>query len=176
MGHAALEGKPMHVLPLEKRAEVIEHLMEGVRLRPASRLCGVSRNTIASLLLAIARGATWLHNRLVRDLDVVHVECDELHSFVKKRVKNITPADPPEIGEQWDPPRVSGDTPTSPPTSPSSQAATRSIPAGLDLHASGSRAHCAHPGCVHGRAIIGIVIAGVMNADPLQMWATAIRQ
>jgi IS1 family transposase len=37
----------------------------------------------------------------VRGLDVVHVECDELHSFVKKRVKNITPADPPEIGEQW---------------------------------------------------------------------------
>jgi len=24
-----------------------------------------------------------------------------LHSFVKKRVKNITPADPPEIGKQW---------------------------------------------------------------------------
>ncbi|HZF49156.1 MAG TPA: helix-turn-helix domain-containing protein [Polyangiaceae bacterium] len=61
----------MHVLPLEKRAEVIEHLMEGVGLRPASRLCGVSRNTISSLLLAVARGATWLHNRLVRDLDVV---------------------------------------------------------------------------------------------------------
>jgi IS1 family transposase len=91
----------MHVLPLEKRAEVIEHLMEGVGLRPASRLCGVSRNTISSLLLAVSRGATWLHNRLVRDLDVVHIECDELHSFVKKRVKNITPADPPEIGEQW---------------------------------------------------------------------------
>jgi len=91
----------MHVLPLEKRAEIIEHLMEGNGVRPASRLCRVSRNTIASLLLAVARGATWLHNRLVRDLDVVHIEADELHSFVKKRVKNITPADPPEIGEQW---------------------------------------------------------------------------
>lgn len=91
----------MHVLPLAKRAEVIEHLMEGNGMRPTSRLCGVNRKTVAALLLDVARGAEALHNRLVRDLDVVHIEADELHSFVKKRVKNITPADPPEIGEQW---------------------------------------------------------------------------
>jgi len=103
MGQATVGGKrPMHVLPLAKRAEVVEHLMEGNGIRPTSRLCGVdNKNTVLSLLLSVARGAEALHNRLVRDLDVVHVEADELHSFVKKRVKNITPADPPEIGEQW---------------------------------------------------------------------------
>jgi hypothetical protein len=47
--------------------------MERNGIRPASRLCGVSRNTISSLLLAVARGAEALHNHLVRDLDVVHV-------------------------------------------------------------------------------------------------------
>jgi IS1 family transposase len=102
MGQATDGGKrPMHVLPLAKRAEVVEHLMEGNGIRPTSRLCGVDKNTVLSLLLTVARGAEALHNHLVRDLDVVHVEADELHSFVKKRVKNIMPADPPEIGEQW---------------------------------------------------------------------------
>lgn len=91
----------MYVLPLAKRAGVVEHLMEGSGIRATSRLCGVDKNTVLSLLLAVVRGAEALHNRLARGLDLVHVECDELHSFVKKQVKNITPADPPEVGEQW---------------------------------------------------------------------------
>ena len=47
----------MHVLPLAKRAEVVEHLMEGNAIRPTSRLCGVDKNTVLSLLLTVARGA-----------------------------------------------------------------------------------------------------------------------
>lgn len=58
MGQATDGGKrPMHVLPLAKRAEVVEHLMEGNAIRPTSRLCGVDKNTVLSLLLTVARGA-----------------------------------------------------------------------------------------------------------------------
>jgi hypothetical protein len=34
-------ARPIHVLPLEKRAEIIEHLMEGSGLRPAARVCRI---------------------------------------------------------------------------------------------------------------------------------------
>lgn len=42
----------MSRLSAEKRGEVIEHLMEGVGVRPTARLCGVDKNTVGSLLLA----------------------------------------------------------------------------------------------------------------------------
>ncbi len=67
MSQATDGGKrPLHVPPLAKRAEVVEHLMEGNGIRPTSRLFGVGKNTVLSLLLVVARDAEALHNRLVR--------------------------------------------------------------------------------------------------------------
>ena len=91
----------MNTLNIERKAKVIEHLMEGTGIRASSRLCDVDKNTVLSLLRDVARGAESLHNRIVRNLDITHIEADELHSYVKRRQKNISAQDPPDIGEQW---------------------------------------------------------------------------
>jgi hypothetical protein len=51
----------------------------------------VDKDTVLSLLLSVAHGAEALHNRLVRDLDVVHIEADELAAPADR---NATPAFP----------------------------------------------------------------------------------
>jgi hypothetical protein len=78
----------MHVLPLAKRAEVVEHLMEGNGIRPHVALCGVDKNTCSSLLLAVARGANVAPQPPGARVSTSSTSRrDELHSFVKKRVK-----------------------------------------------------------------------------------------
>lgn len=91
----------MNVLPLARRAEVFAHLNEGVGVRAASRLTGVSPPTICNLTLDIGAGYDRIHDRLVRDLSIDHIEGDELHSYVFSREKNLPEVHSPDIGEQW---------------------------------------------------------------------------
>ena len=91
----------MNVLPLARRAEVFSHLNEGVGVRAASRLTGVSAPTVCKLILEIGTGYDRVHNRLVRDLAVEHIEGDEMHSYVFKREKHLPEVHSDTIGEQW---------------------------------------------------------------------------
>lgn len=90
-----------NVLPLARQAEVFSHLNEGSGIRVTSRLTGVSAPTILRLLLLIATGYDRLHDRLVRNLSIDHIEGDELHSYVGTREINLPEVHAPEIGEQW---------------------------------------------------------------------------
>ncbi|TKD10453.1 IS1 family transposase [Polyangium fumosum] len=90
-----------NVLPIEKRTDVVKHLVEGASVRSTSRLTDVSLPTVLSTLLRMGAGCDHLHNLLVRDLDIHEIECDELHAYVQKRQKNVTPEDPPEVGESY---------------------------------------------------------------------------
>lgn len=90
-----------NVLPIEKRTDVVKHLVDGASVRATSRLTDVSIPTVLSTLLRMGEGCDHLHNALVRDLDIHEIECDELHSYVQKRQKNVTPEDPPEVGESY---------------------------------------------------------------------------
>jgi hypothetical protein len=91
----------MHVLSLEKRADVVSHLTDCGSVRATSRQTGVHKTTILSLILKLGEGCQRLHNRLVRGLHVGRVEADEMHAYVHTREQNLHPGSLPEHGETW---------------------------------------------------------------------------
>ena len=89
---------------MERRVAVVEHLTDGAGVRAASRLTRVHKTTILSLILKLGEGCSRLHNRRVRGLSINRIECDEMHSFIHTREKNLSPYVPPpspEHGESW---------------------------------------------------------------------------
>lgn len=90
-----------NVLPLEKRVDVVRHLVEGASVRSTSRLTDVSLPTVLSTLLRMGEGCDRLHNKLVRDLDIREIECDEIWSYVQKKQARVTEEDPVEFGDAY---------------------------------------------------------------------------
>lgn len=88
-------------LPLEKRVDVVRHLVEGASIRATSRLTDVSLPTVLSTLLRMGAGCDNLHNALVRDLDIREIECDEIWSYVAKKQARVTEKDPVEFGDAY---------------------------------------------------------------------------
>ena len=71
----------MNRLSRERRAQVIAHLVEKNSIRGTSRLCNVSRTAINALLLDVGVACLDYHDRVIRNLQVSHVEVDEIWSF-----------------------------------------------------------------------------------------------
>ncbi len=92
-----------NVLEAERQVAVIAALVNGVGVRGAERLTGVSRPAIIRLGLLVGQGCERLHNRLVRDLSCAYVDMDEQHSWVGVKARNIDPTkhDESTLGEQW---------------------------------------------------------------------------
>src|SRR5215212_9755138 len=82
MEHPAGEGKPMNVLPMERRVAVVSMLTDCGSVRATSRQTGVHKTTILSLILKLGEGCRSVHNRLVRGLHAGRVEADEMHAYV----------------------------------------------------------------------------------------------
>ncbi|TKD08958.1 IS1 family transposase [Polyangium fumosum] len=90
-----------NVLPIEKRTDVVKHLVEGASVRATSRLTDVSLPTVLSTLLRMGAGCDNLHNLLVRDLDIREIELDEIWSYVQKKQARVTAEDPAEFGDAY---------------------------------------------------------------------------
>jgi IS1 family transposase len=91
----------MNVLPFEKQVQVISALTEGCSIRSTERLTGANRNTVMSLGLRVGDGCARLHDRLMRDLNVGIIECDEQWDFIAKKQKRVRDGDPKEFGDVW---------------------------------------------------------------------------
>ena len=85
----------------EARLRVIHALCEGASVNGAARQTGVSKPTILKLLVQVGTGAARLHNRIVRHLSSVYVQCDEIWSYVGKKERRVTENDPPDVGEAY---------------------------------------------------------------------------
>jgi IS1 family transposase len=85
----------------EARVRVIHALCEGASVNGAARQTGVSKPTILKLLVQVGTGAARLHNRIVRGLSSVYVQADEIWSYVAKKERRVTEADPPGVGEAY---------------------------------------------------------------------------
>lgn len=81
----------MNQLPLAKRAQIINLLVEGNSLRATSRLTGCSINTVSKLLVAVGMACEKFHDETVSHLQTKRVQCDEIWSFVYAKGKNATP-------------------------------------------------------------------------------------
>ncbi|MRG94201.1 IS1 family transposase [Polyangium spumosum] len=90
-----------NVLPIEKRTDVVKHLVEGASVRATSRLTDVSLPTVLSTLVRVGAGCDNLHNLLVRDLDIREIQLDEIWSYVQKKQARVTAEDPAEFGDAY---------------------------------------------------------------------------
>jgi IS1 family transposase len=81
----------MNRLSKEQQIRVVAALVEGNSLRSASRMTGVARNTVTTLLLDLAEGCAGYHDRHVRNLKVRRLQCDEIWNFVGAKAKNTSP-------------------------------------------------------------------------------------
>ena len=79
----------MRKLSNEKRAEILNCLVEGLSVRATCRLTGAAKVTVLRLLLDAAVACTNHHDRTVRDLPTTNIQADEAWGFVgcKDRAK-----------------------------------------------------------------------------------------
>jgi len=92
----------MNCLDIDRQIRVVAALVEGNSIRSTSRMTGVARNTITSLLIDLAEACAAYHNRNVRGLKVRRLQCDEIWNFVGAKAKNASPEKKAEgWGDTW---------------------------------------------------------------------------
>lgn len=80
----------MNRLPLQKRVQIINMLVEGMSLRATSRIADVSINTVTKLLVDTGKACIAFHGEWVHSLSSKRIQCDEIWSFVYAKEKNTT--------------------------------------------------------------------------------------
>ena len=83
----------MNVLPIEKKALVLTHLVEGLSIRSIERITGVNRNTIMSLTVLAGRRAQEILDREMINIKSNFVQVDEIWSWVGRKQKRVLPRD-----------------------------------------------------------------------------------
>ena len=82
----------MYQIPNEKRAQILSLLCEGMGINAATRITGVSKNTVLKLLANAGEACAKYQDETMRDLKCKRVECDEIWSFVGMKQKNVPEA------------------------------------------------------------------------------------
>ena len=91
----------MNILPFEKQVAAIATLTEGVSIRATERLTDIHRDTIMRLSVRVGEGCGRLHDHLIRDVQVAHIELDEVWSYVRKKQKKVKKEDGSDVGDQY---------------------------------------------------------------------------
>src|SRR5260370_41445199 len=71
----------LNKLPTEKRAQILQMMVEGVSIRAISRMTNASKNTIVKLLAAAGQAFSEYQDKTLRDLPCRLIEADEIWSF-----------------------------------------------------------------------------------------------
>lgn len=91
----------MNKLPLHKRTQIINLLVEGSSIRAITRICDVSKNTVTKLLVDIGKACEKFHNETVVNVKAQRVQADEIWSFVYAKQKNVTEDMREGSGDIW---------------------------------------------------------------------------
>ena len=91
----------MNKLPLEKQVQIINLLVEGNSLRSASRITGVSINTVTKLLVDIGEACEKFHDEHIVSITSKRIQCDEIWSFVYAKQKNLPEEMEGNGGDVW---------------------------------------------------------------------------
>lgn len=93
----------MNKLSSKDRSDILGLLCEGMAIRSIVRVKGVSRNTVAKLLMDVGTACQAYHDAHVRDLNSRRVQCDEIWSFCYAKQKNVVSAKaaPADAGDVW---------------------------------------------------------------------------
>src|SRR5262245_60339086 len=69
-------------IDLDRAAQAIGLLCEGLAVRAVCRLTGLNKQTVLRLVVRAGRGVSDLSKQLIRGLSVVECECDELWAYI----------------------------------------------------------------------------------------------
>jgi IS1 family transposase len=79
----------MNKLSNEKRTQILSVLCEGMGINAATRITGVSKNTVLKLLADAGEACAKYQDEAMRNLTCKRIECDEIWSFVGMKQKNV---------------------------------------------------------------------------------------
>jgi len=93
----------MNKLPLAKRVQILNMLVEGSSMRSISRVADVSINTVTKLLVDAGHVCNAFHDEKVRGVKASKVQCDEIWAFTYAKAKNVETAKsaPEGAGDTW---------------------------------------------------------------------------
>jgi transposase-like protein len=79
----------MNIMPIEKRVQIIQLLVEGHSMRSVGRIVGCSINTVTKLLVEIGQACADYQDKVMRNLNCKRVQCDEIWSFMYAKEHNL---------------------------------------------------------------------------------------
>jgi IS1 family transposase len=79
----------MTMLTTKERAQILTLLVEGNGINATSRITGASKNTILKLLAHVGTACVAYQDRVMRDLPLKKIQCDEIWAFVGMKQKNV---------------------------------------------------------------------------------------
>jgi IS1 family transposase len=94
----------MNTLTHEKRAQLVNCLIEGCSIRAAVRMTGVAKKTVMRFLGEIGEVCAAYQDRVMQNLPCRRVQVDELWGFNYCKAKNVTPEiaeKVPGAGDVW---------------------------------------------------------------------------
>lgn len=91
----------MNQLPLEKRTQIVQLLVEGNSIRAITRITACSKNTVTKLLVDIGKACEKFHDEKVKGITTKRVQCDEIWSFVYAKKKNVSEDKKGKAGDFW---------------------------------------------------------------------------
>lgn len=93
----------MNKLDTAKRVAVVSALVEGCSIRSVVRMTGVSKNTIAKLLVELGAACSDYLDKNLVNLNSKRIQCDEIWQYVGAKQKNVTPemAEKKICGDVW---------------------------------------------------------------------------
>ena len=92
----------MNILPIEKKIQILNCLVEGNSIRSTERMTGVHRDTIMRLLCKVGLHCAAIMDEKITDLEVKQIQVDEIFCYVQKKQKRVTENDDPlTVGDQY---------------------------------------------------------------------------
>src|SRR5260370_28865770 len=88
----------MKQLGTDRRAQVIQALIEGCSIRSVVRMTGVHKTTILNLIVDLGTACQEFHDEKVRGLTCKRIQCDEIWAFCKSKEKNVAPENRGRMG------------------------------------------------------------------------------
>jgi IS1 family transposase len=88
----------MNRLPIEKRAQIIGLLVEGMSMRAVTRIVGCSISTVTKLLEEVGFACNMYQSEHLRNLPCKRVQCDEIWAFCYSKEKNVSREDKGVLG------------------------------------------------------------------------------
>lgn len=79
-----------NVLKKERQMQALEILTNGASIRAVERITGVHRDTLCRLVVRFGDACRVFLDRQMHDLELAHVECDEMWTFVGKKQSRLT--------------------------------------------------------------------------------------